>query len=410
MTPEEAVLGACMLDQNVIRFAVQHVMPSDFYFWQGEEIFSAIIALHSTGQPVDVISVGAKLADMGSKVRPHELHRLVEQVPTAANVEFYAAQVREGSLRRRLQAISMDLAQGAANEAVEPGQVLATSLEALRAARDDAPLDQKLESQTLDEMLADLRQGVRYDWVIKGLLERGDRMMVTGPPGKGKSTLMRQMSIFAAAGIHPFELRQIKPVRVLVVDRENSWKQWARNSETMAAQAALLGTGKLSDNLVVHCRPKNLDLARDKDLGMVHRLIDDEGPFDIVQIGPLYKLAPRALQTDDEASPVLAALDSIRERGCCLLIEAHAVKDKNGSLAPRGSAALMGWPEVGRGLAQDMVNPYKWHMEEWRGDRDARDIPPALMKGGPVPWMAEHLGEDVLARFRTYNEPERLAF
>jgi DnaB-like helicase N terminal domain/AAA domain len=410
MTPEEAVLGACMLDENVIRFAVQHVMPSDFFYWQGEEIFSAIIALHSMGQPVDVVTVGAKLADSGSRVQAHELHRLIEQVPTAANVEFYAAEVRDAAVRRRLQAVASSLAQGAANEALEAGAVLAQGMEALKAVRDDAPLDARLETRTLGELMAAAKESRRYDWLIPGLFERGDRMMITGPPGKGKSTLMRQMSIFAAAGIHPFELRPIAPLRVLVIDRENSWAQWTRKSEVMFAQAHALGRGDLVKQLVLHCQPKEMDLARDRDLGMVHRVMDDEGPFDLVQIGPLYKLAPRAIQTDDEAAPITAALDSIRERGACLLIEAHAVKDKNGSLAPRGSAALTGWPEFGRGLSQDLANPQKWWLEEWRGDRDERDIPAALLKGGPVPWMVEGLSEELLQRFRTYNEPERLAF
>ena len=35
MTPEEAVIGACLLDSSVIREAVQHVMPSDFAHWKG---------------------------------------------------------------------------------------------------------------------------------------------------------------------------------------------------------------------------------------------------------------------------------------------------------------------------------------------------------------------------------------
>lgn len=410
MTPEEAVLGACMLDQNVIRFAVQHVMPSDFYYWQGEEIFTAIIALHSTGKPVDIVSVASKLADMGSKVQAHELHRLVEQVPTASNVEFYAAEVRDASVRRKLQAVAAGLAQNAANDALESGTVLADGLAALKAVRDDAPMDARLETLTLGELMAQAKERRRYDWVIKGLFERGDRMMVTGPPGKGKSTLMRQMAIFAAAGIHPFQLTPIDPLRVLVIDRENTQAQWARKSEVMYAQAHALGRGDLVKQLVLHCKPKNMDLAKDRDLGTVHRVIDEEGPFDIVQIGPLYKLAPRALQTDDEAAPITNALDSIRERGACLLIEAHAVKDKNGSLAPRGSAALMGWPEFGRGLSQDLADPRKWHLEEWRGDRDERDIPSALYRGGPVPWMAEGVSEAILQKFRNYNEPERLAF
>jgi AAA domain/DnaB-like helicase N terminal domain len=405
LTPEEAVLGACMLDEKVIRFAVQHVMPSDFYFWQGEEIFSAILALHSTQQPVDVVSVAAKLADSGSRVQAHELHRLIEQVPTAANVEFYAAEVREAATRRRLQAVATELAQTAANEALPPGEALARALQALKEARDDAPTT-GVRAKTLAEIMAEKDS---YDWIIKGLFERGDRMMLTGPPGKGKSTLTRMIAVFAAAGIHPFQLTPIDPVKVLVVDRENSERQWRRKARTLYQQAQALGRGKLVQDMRLVCEQKALDLATDRDLGMVHRLIDEEAP-ELLVIGPLYRLAPRALQTDSEAAPILAALDSLRDRGCALLIEAHAVKDKNGSLSPRGSAALEGWPEFGRGLSQDIANPARWELQAWRGDRDERDIPDALLRGGPVPWMAEGISEAVLQRFRTYDEPERLAF
>ena len=73
----------------------------------------------------------------------------------------------------------------------------------------------------------------------------------------------------------------------------------------------------------------------------------------ILAIGPLSRLVPRALQTDDEAAPVLAALDTIRDRDIALLIEAHAghTVGKGGQrdLRPRGSSALLGWPGLGVG-------------------------------------------------------------
>ena len=405
MTPEEAVLGACMLDERVIRFAVEHVMPSDFAIWWQAETFEAIIALHSTGQPVDVVTVAARLADMGSRVaqRPEELHRLIGQVPVASNVDFYAAQVREASIRRKLNVVGVDLVQRAADEMLEPGETLARAITALKDVRDDSPATGHVK--TLAELMADSDS---YDWIIKGLFERGDRMMLTGPPGMGKSTLTRMMAVFAAAGIHPFNLTPIEPVKVLVVDRENSERQWQRKARVLFQQAHALGRGAVKD-MRLSCVPRALDLAKDSDLSMVHKLMDEEMP-ELLVIGPLYRLAPRALQTDTEAAPVLAALDSLRDRGCALVIEAHAVKDKNGTLSPRGSAALEGWPEFGRGLLQDMAMPSLWHLQAWRGDRDERDIPPALLRGGPVPWMAEGIPESTLQRFRTYNEPERLGF
>ena len=77
-------------------------------------------------------------------------------------------------------------------------------------------------------------------------------------------------------------------------------------------------------------------------------------------IGPLYRLIPRAIMSDDDASPLLANLDTICDRGIALIIEAHAghVTNRDGErdLRPRGSSALMGWPEFGLGLKLSKAN------------------------------------------------------
>ncbi len=396
MTPEEAVLGACLLDQTVIRLAVEHVMPSDFSFWKGEEIFSAIISLHSTGQPVDVITVGARLADQGSKIHPAELHRLVEQVPTAANVSFYAAEVRDAAVRRGLKAVAVKLAQSSENEMQPAGVTLAEALEGLQSVRDDSPFS-SLHGRTLGEVMAEEDS---YDWVIKHLFERQDRLILTGGEGAGKSMLVRQIAILAAAGIHPFWLTDMPAVDVVVIDRENSERQWRRKARSVFNLARDQGSAD-PGRLYLECDLRPMDLTRDSDLGYVHRVLD-QNPCDLLVLGPLYKLVPRAVMTDDDAAPLQAALDSLRARGCALITEAHAGHERDRSLRPVGSSAWLRWPEFGRGLRKDPAVPGRYTLEKWRGDRDERAFPEAFTRGGLLPWTAEGVSPGMLARF---NDP-----
>lgn len=396
LTPEEAVLGACLLDQSVIRQAVEHVMPSDFSFWKGEEIFTAIIALHSVGQPVDVLTVGAKLADQGSKIHPAELHRLVEAVPTASNVGFYAAEVRDAAVRRGLKAVAVRLAQSAGNEMQPAGVTLAEGIAGLEAVRDDSPVS-SLHGRSIVEVMAEEDS---YDWVINRLFERGDRLILTGSEGVGKSMLVRQIAVFAAAGIHPFWLGDIPPVDVVVIDRENSERQWRRKARGLFNLARDHGSGDLS-RLYLECDFRTMDLTRDADLGYVHRVLD-QNPCDVLVLGPLYKLVPRAVMTDDDAAPLQAALDSLRARGCVLITEAHAGHERDRSLRPVGSSAWLRWPEFGRGIRKDIAQPGRVTFEQWRGDRDERPFPHAFTRGGVVPWTAEGVSPGMLARF---NDP-----
>ena len=88
--------------------------------------------------------------------------------------------------------------------------------------------------------------------------------------------------------------------------------------------------------------------------------------------------------SDDDAAPLLAALDTLRDRDVALVIEAHAGKatsDKGErNLAPRGSSALLGWPEFGLGLRPVKGKPHEIELIRWRGDREERMWPRKLKK------------------------------
>lgn len=232
---------------------------------------------------------------------------------------------------------------------------------------------------------------VTYDWLIEGLLERHDRLILTGGEGAGKSFLARQLAITAAAGIHPFKNQRIEPRRVLVIDAENSEQQWARNARYVTNFATQHGTGDPRSNVLVSAGVR-LDFTRQADIDTVHKLIDSHRP-DIVYIGPLYKLVPKEISRDDDAAPLIIALDEIRARGVALLMEAHAGHSKalggDRDLRPRGSSALMGWPEFGFGLRPIEDDDSMVTLVRWRGDRDKRDWPKHLRRGadGEMPWM-----------------------
>lgn len=222
--------------------------------------------------------------------------------------------------------------------------------------------------------------------------------MLTGSEGLGKSYLLRQVAIMAAAGLDPFDMQRIEPRRVLIVDCENSLSQVKRKSRAVVELAQRYGKGNAGQVNLLCCG--RIDILRDKDLAMIHREVDAVQP-EVMVIGPLYAMSPKALMTDDDAVPVLAALDGFRECGAALLMEAHAghaqgVDGRN--FRPRGSSALLGWPEFGYGM-KPVAAGYA-DLVPWRGDRDSRRWPRALRHDRDGIRWVEHDG-------RGHDAPER---
>lgn len=392
------MLGGCLLNPDALPFATKHLDPGDFANPGHETVFHAMVTLRKAGEPVEPFTVYTKAIAAGVKgLAITDLHRWIENVGSGASVEHYAREVREIATRRRLSMAGARFHQDVADQSVPAADAVSRMLEALTEIRERST-NPDLIAKSLGEIL-DMPE-TAADWVIPGLFERGDRLIVTGHEGLGKTTWIRQMGICAASGINPITLDHLdRPVRGLVVDVENSEKQWRRETFNMAATAASHGIASPRDNLWVHCGGR-MDLRRDKDLGLVHRLVDEHEP-EILFIGPIYRLVPTGINSDEEAAPLIAALDTLRDRGLVLVMEAHAPKGQNGerNLAPRGSAALMGWPEFGFGLAPHENGA---EVKRWRADRDRkRDWPDMLWKSGPFPWTAD--GVDNRTRQKFYN-------
>lgn len=392
---ERAVVGAIMLKADSIRFALEHITVDDFADYRLSRIFDLMVTLHTAGHPIDPVSLLDLAAEEKIKgVDGPFLHGLMYATPTHTNIGYYANLVAEVAQKRRTWKFGV-LAQQLATSGMPVGELADTIRTEFDTLRSHAGTP--MEAKTLRTVLDGTDE---YDWLIPGLLERMDRLVLTGGEGAGKSTFVRQIAILAAAGIHPTTFASVEPINVLVVDAENTEKQWRRNARPLAAKARHAGRRDPLDNLHLACIPR-MDITTERDLGAVHRLVDEHKP-DLLVIGPLYRLIPRAINSDDDASPLLAALDTLRARGLALVMEAHAGHAIGAGgerdLRPRGSAALMGWPEFGMGIGvdrqalgglQDGQLPTVFKLHRWRGDRDERDWPTTLLRGGAWPWMDE---------------------
>lgn len=397
ITPEQAVIAAVLLDARVLRFALDECAPSDFADPRLGAILLGVAEMTAEQLPVDVISVTEKLPEWEVRgITATDLHMWIGDLPTAQNVGYYAALVRKAALRRSLAEVAVRLGQQSQQR--DPGWAMANAAEALKKLRDGTAAPES-NAKRLAEILAGVDD---YDWVIPDLLERGDRLMLTGSEGGGKTTLVRQLAICAAAGVHPFQFYEIRPARVLVVDAENSEKQWRRQARRMVELATAHGSVNPAEEMTIDCSDR-IDLSKDQDLGKLHKLVDVVRP-DIIFIGPLYRLTNASITNDDDAAPVLAALDSLRARGAALVIEAHAGHGRGGDgdrdLRPRGSSALLGWPEFGLGLRPNK-NPQRgtppekeFQLVRWRGDRDERKWPHLIARGqsSGFPWTPTYPG------------------
>lgn len=374
---ERAVLSACIQSPLARERARGRLGREDFYSIVGEKIWVAFEELDAAGSAVDAISVASFF--QGDRVVLEALPEIITLDAHPNHVETYAETVRSWATRRRLVNIADQARLAALDPERDPFTLAANAVNRFTELRDTGSTDD-VQTRLMADLLAEPDDKV--DWAVKNLLEKRDRLVLTGQEGLGKSFLARQVGIFSAAGLNPFTLERMEPVRIQILDYENSWSQIRRGSRRLYDFAAEVGEDPRG-RIHVASLPR-IDITSDRDLSRIHREVDVANP-DVIIVGPLYRLTGRAIQTDDEAAPVLAALDTLRDRGCALVIEAHAghSRDAGGDrdLRPRGSSALLGWPEFGYGLREVRVKGRRSvRMVPWRGDRSERAWPMFLRR------------------------------
>lgn len=391
---EQAILGAVLrvAQDNTDQAAelLAHTpQPVDYYRPGHETLATHLAAAASNGRALDPAAILARLQDAGDlkseQLDGPYLHRLIELAAPTSSINWHTNRVQRLARVRGAQQATTRALQRLANPdddntldaLVDAMDVLEGAVQAeVHGARHTT-----LAVEDIDQVLAGDDTDDDYDWLIPGLLERQDRLIVTGPEGGGKSTFLRQIAIQAAMGLHPFTAETFTPLRVLYVDCENSRRQFRRKTRGMRAQAGdLLDAGHLQMSF----RTEGLDLTDPKDVDWLERHVAATNP-DLIITGPIYKLANGDPLEEKSSKPVAMAIDKIRaHHGCAVILEAHAPKALGGSKKrahePYGWSGWLRWPEFGIWLDKE------GDIEHWRGMRDERNWPELLQRGGTWPW------------------------
>lgn len=109
---EEAVLGALMLDRDVVGTVAEILKADDFYADAHQLIFKAILSLFRKSRPVDLLTVTEELkksGDLDAIGGGYYLVEMTNRVGSSANIEYHAAIIKEKSAKRKLIKLGMDL-------------------------------------------------------------------------------------------------------------------------------------------------------------------------------------------------------------------------------------------------------------------------------------------------------------
>lgn len=109
---EQSVIGAVLLDKEVLSNITEVISSQDFYREDHKEIYEAVMDLYERGEPIDLITVSEQLKLRGTLEGVGGLEYLTNlagAVPTTANAKHYARIVEEKSILRRLIKVSSEI-------------------------------------------------------------------------------------------------------------------------------------------------------------------------------------------------------------------------------------------------------------------------------------------------------------
>ena len=206
MQAEQSVLGAALLQADIIPELVELLRPEMFYARQNGQIFAEMVRLFTAGQTVDFVTLldavtGEGVFESADAAKVY-LTGLAETVPSISNVQAYAKIVQEKYLVRQLMGAAKDILEQSGEE--PDADMLLESAEQkiyeIRSGRDTSALTsissvivdtlvnlQKIAGPDRDKY-AGIPTGFTYlDTVLTGM-GRSDLIILAARPGMGKTS------------------------------------------------------------------------------------------------------------------------------------------------------------------------------------------------------------------------------
>jgi len=200
------------------------------------------------------------------------------------------------------------------------------------------------ECETVEELA--LLEIPEIDWLIKPIVERFGFTLIGAQKGVGKSLVVTQLGLYAAAGIPTFlsdEIRISKPLNVLLIQQEVSLPGMVDRLYKMRAEKFFDLGGRFRQKTTTG---NWWNLTKKEDLQKLRSLIEKYQP-DILILDPLYTFYPKELNTAGDISPMMEVLSDLKTNYNLGLIVVHHFSNKEDPDSQRTS--------VGRFMGHSMI-------------------------------------------------------
>ncbi len=319
---EDALLGAIILKPDTMHDVSVAVYPESFYSGKNRDIFRAILDLFSKGDPIDLLSVTAKLKDRNLLDRlggASSIAELVEAVPAASNALYYAQLVQNKAILRGMINAADEIAElGYSNpesieEAIDTAEKKIFQVANTPTTQKFTPLSNSLnEAWERFELLNSgdgQHRGIptgfnALDNMLSGL-QKSDLIILAARPSMGKTTLALDIARNSAllhkakVGLFSLEMSAQQLVdRLLAAEAGvDSWKlrtgRLKNDQEYEAVQEAM---GRLSEApIYIDDQPGNNIL---KMRSGARRLKNEHG-LDLLVVDYLQLMSPVTTRAND---------------------------------------------------------------------------------------------------------------
>lgn len=208
---EDALLGSVLIDPDCMLELATFLTAEMFYVATNGQVYDAMLTLHTTQQPIDLITVPNLLRQRGHLDNQSSLFGLINTVPTAINAVHYGRIIQATYIRRATIRAAAKIGMLAYDETISLDEMIRQAndhLLALGSGEKRGPQHIKAVVSEYLDFLTKAENGDSPDCIPTGFKDldrllgggmwRQDALWLAARPGMGKSAVTKDILLHAA--------------------------------------------------------------------------------------------------------------------------------------------------------------------------------------------------------------------